>query len=349
MNKKVSSALKYALWIAVAVILLYFSFRGVNWKDFGDALRYCKWGWVVVSMFLGALAFLVRSFRWRMLLTPIDPSTSWVTTFNAYNICMISNLVLPRVGEVVRCGYVVKHSARDAEGKRLATMDKVLGTVVMDRVWDAVSLLVVLAVMVALMWDRFGAFFHSGIFSGAGGNLHIGRWVVILLILGVLFLFLCWLFREKGGIWARVWHFMKGIGDGLKTSFQIKNVWLFILLTAIMWVIYWFMSATILWALQGLDTSAMSPEMAASLQQVEQLGMIDALFLMMMGAISSVIPVPGGFGAFHTVVGGALAAVYGIPFSVGLIFATLSHESQVIADAICGSVSYAFETGRKGK
>ena len=167
MNKKVSSVLKYALWIGVAVILLYFSFRGVNWKDFGDALRYCKWGWVIVSMFLGALAFLVRSFRWRMLITPIDPSTSWVTTFNAYNICMIANLVLPRAGEVVRCGYIVKHSERDKDGKHLVTMDKALGTVVMDRVWDAVSLLVVLAVMVALMWERFGAFFHSDVFAGA--------------------------------------------------------------------------------------------------------------------------------------------------------------------------------------
>lgn len=349
MNKKVSSVLKYALWIGVAVILLYFSFRGVNWKDFGDALRYCKWGWVIVSMFLGALAFLVRSFRWRMLITPIDPSTSWVTTFNAYNICMIANLVLPRAGEVVRCGYIVKHSERDKDGKHLVTMDKALGTVVMDRVWDAVSLLVVLAVMVALMWERFGAFFHSDVFAGAGSNLHIGRWVVVILVAGVIFLFLCWLFREKGGVWARVWNFMKGIGDGLKTSFQMENVWLFILLTAIMWVIYWFMSATILWALQGIDTSSMSAEMAASLEQVNQLGMVDALFLMMMGAISSVIPVPGGFGAFHTVVGGALAAVYGIPFEVGLIFATLSHESQVICDTICGAVSYAFETGRKGK
>lgn len=347
MNKKVSSALKYTLWIAVAVILLYFSFRGVNWKDFGDALRYCNWGWVAVSMFLGALAFLVRSFRWRMLLTPIDPSTSWVTTFNAYNICIMANLVLPRVGEVVRCGYIVRHSARDAEGKRLCTMDKALGTVVMDRVWDIVSLIVVLGIMVALMWDRFRAFFHSDVIAGAGSNLHIGRWTVIILAAVAIFLFLCWLFREKGGIWARVWDFMRGIGDGLRSSFQIDNVWLFILYTALMWLIYWMMSASILWSLQGIDASSMSPEMAASLEQINQLGLVDALFLMMMGAISSVIPVPGGFGAFHTVVGGALAAVYGIPFGVGLIFATLSHESQVIVDAICGGVSYAFETGRK--
>ena len=347
MNKKVSSTLKYLLWIAVAALLLYFSFRGVNWKDFGAALRYCRWEWVIVSMLLGALAFVVRAYRWRMLILPIDPSTSYLTSLNAYNICMIANLVLPRVGEVVRCGYIVRHSARDAQGRRLATMDKVLGTVVMDRFWDAASLLVVLGVMVALMWERFGAFFHSDVFAGAGQNLHIGRWAVVILAAGVVFLFLCWLWRERGGLWARVWGFVRGIVEGLKTSLKIKNVWLFILMTALMWVIYWMMSATCVWALQGLDSSVMSPELAASLDLVNNLTLTDALFLMMMGAISSVIPVPGGFGAFHTVVAGALAAVYGIPFGVGLIFATLSHESQVIADTICGAVSYGIETVRK--
>ena len=88
----------------------------------------------------------------------------------------------------------------------------------------------------------------------------------------------------------------------------------------------------------------MSPELAAALAKVEGLGMADALMLMVAGALSSLIPVPGGFGAFHGAVALTLASVYGIPFEVGLIFATLSHESQVIAGIVCGAGSYIHET-----
>ena len=344
MDKKLSNTWKYVLWTAVAALLLYFSFRGVNWKDFGAALRECRWGYVVLSMFLGALVFFIRALRWRMQLLPLDPSTSRLTCWNAYNICMITNVVLPRVGEVVRCGYVTRHSARDAEGKRLVTFDKALGTVVVDRVWDAVSLLIVFAILLVSMWNRFGAFFTDTLFPSLAGKIHIW-WILALGILLVAgFIFLCWRLRGHEGIWGRVWGWIQGIYDGLLSCLHMRHGWLFILYTALIWGLYWLMSACIIWALQGIDPQGISPELTTALGRIGGLGMADALFLMFAGAVSSVIPVPGGFGAFHGVVAGALASIYGIPFAAGLIFATLSHESQVIVNAFCGACSYVHET-----
>ena len=344
MDKKTANMLRYGLWTAVAVLLLYFSFRGVNWKDFGAALRGCRWGYVVLSMFLGALVFYIRALRWRMQLLPLDSTTSRLTCWNAYNICMITNIVLPRVGEVVRCGYVSRHSSRDGEGKRLVTFDKALGTVVVDRVWDGVSLLAVLLVLLALMWSRFGAFFTDTLFPGLAGKAHLW-WI---LALGVLFagsfLFLCWRLRDREGFWGRLWGWIRGVCDGLVSCLHMRHGWLFILYTALIWGLYWLMSACIIWALKGVDPQGVSPELSAALGQIGELGMADALFLMFAGAVSSLIPVPGGFGAFHGVVAGALASIYGIPFSAGLIFATLSHESQVIVNAFCGACSYVHET-----
>ena len=107
---------------------------------------------------------------------------------------------------------------------------------------------------------------------------------------------------------------------------------------------YWIMSATILWALQGIDTTGLSPEFAGAVDKLNAMGMSDALFLMFAGALSSLVPVPGGFGAFHTVVAGALSSLYGVPFGVGIVFATLSHESQVLTDIILGGCSYVHDT-----
>lgn len=79
------------------------------------------------------------------------------------------------------------------------------------------------------------------------------------------------------------------------------------------------------------------------------LDLVDAFFLMVVGSVSSLVPVPGGFGAYHYLLSLALSTVYGIPMATGLIFATLSHESQALIQIICGAGSYIAETFRPEK
>lgn len=54
-----------------------------------------------------------------------------------------------------------------------------------------------------------------------------------------------------------------------------------------------------------------------AVSRLSELGTSDALFLMLVGSLSSLVPVPGGFGAFHYIVATALASVYGIPVPGG--------------------------------
>ena len=93
-----------------------------------------------------------------------------------------------------------------------------------------------------------------------------------------------------------------------------------------------------------MDTSALAPDLATAVSGLAGLGALDALFLMLAGSLSSLVPVPGGFGAFHYIVATALATVYSVPFEIGIIFATLSHESQTVMHIICGSCSYVSES-----
>ena len=111
----------------------------------------------------------------------------------------------------------------------------------------------------------------------------------------------------------------------------MKRAWLFFLYTAIIWALYWIMSASIVWALQDIESFA-------------QLTLTDAFFLMIAGSISSVVPVPGGFGAYHGVVAGALHRIWKMPMGIGMVYATLNHESQVLTQAVCGLASYIHES-----
>ena len=106
-----SKPFKYVISLAVALVLMWFSFRGVKWDDFIAGLRSCRWEYILLSMAAGIVAFYLRGLRWRELLMPIDPSIKRITTFNAVNIGYIANFVFPRIGELVRCGIIAGNSS----------------------------------------------------------------------------------------------------------------------------------------------------------------------------------------------------------------------------------------------
>ena len=291
--------LKYLLSLAVAAALLYVSFRGVKWADLLAALGACRWGFVLLAMAVGALAFLLRALRWQMLLRPIDPSLRLLPVLNAINISYLANLVLPRIGEFVRCGYITKHSLPGPDGHKRASYDKTLGTVVADRLWDMLSLFLLTLVLLGLFWSRFGGFFRERILAPVSGNAgHTGLMLAGAVLVAAALLWLVWRLRERNVLCGKVWGFVAGMGTGLRDSLRMQHLWFFLLLTVLVWAC----------------------------------------------ALSSLVPVPGGFGAFHYLVSLALTSLYGIPMETAVIFATLSHESQILTQILCGGASYAAES-----
>ena len=276
-------------------------------------------------MIAGAFAFWLRGLRWRQLLLPIDPSTKRITTFNGVNIGNISNFVFPRIGEFVRCGVIVRRADRD----RNVTYDKVLGTVVLERGWELLVMLMMLAIVIVGGFDRFGTFFMEQIWLPMTANTGFSLWwlVLILLVCSAMSVYAVWKYRETNKLCAKIWSIVRGLLQGFSSCLRMEKKWLFFVYTAIIWMTYWFMAASIMWAapfLEGLD-------------------IIDALFLSLVGGLGFAVPVPGGIGAFHFVIALALSVVYGIPMETGIIYATVSHTSQAIMQIVCGAGSYAYE------
>lgn len=337
MKTSVSKVLQYAFWLAIAAALLFFCLRGVDWDEFWEQLQHCRWGWVVLSMGLGAVVFWLRALRWRMMLLPLDETTSRTTCFNAINIGYLVGNVLSRLSELVRCGYVVRHSARDGEGRRKASFDRVLGTVVVDRVWDALTLFLLLGVMLALLWNRYGRMLGETLFGNAASSLIVWGLLFGLLILGILACWLIWKYRERSRLCGKLWGFVAGMLEGFKACLRMKGAWKFFALTAGIWALYWGMISCIVLALP-------LPELAG-------IGPMDTLLLMLVGSIVAIIPVPGAFGTYHAAIALTLSAVCGLPYAdfaaVGILFATLSHESQLLTQVLFGTGSFLHESFRK--
>lgn len=330
MKERGKKILKYAVSLAVAAMLLYFSFKGVRWDDFIDGLRECRWSFVLCSMAAGVAAFWLRGIRWRQLLLPLDPSVRRLTAFNAVNIGYIANFVFPRIGEFVRCGVISARSTRNGGG---ATYDRVLGTVVLERGWDLLSMLVVAVVLLVSRWDRFGTFFVDRMWRPAAESLGFSIWwiVVSLVFAAAAGIWLVWKFRNRNRICAKVASVISGILNGFTSAFRMRGKAMFFAYTLLIWGMYWLMAVFTMMAIPDLGG----------------LNAVDALFLMIAGSFGWLVPVPGGFGSFHFIVSLALSTIYGIPAGLGIIFATLSHESQAVTMAVCGGISYFYETFRK--
>lgn len=328
MTKKTSSILKYIISAGIAALLLYFSFREVKWEDFMESLKQCRWEFIILSMIAGIAAFWFRGIRWRQLLLPIDPQTKRITTFNAVNIGYIANFIFPRIGEFVRCGVISRRSEK-------ASYDKVLGTVVLERGWDMLSMLILLIVLLTARWNKFGDFFMTQMWEPISQRISFSIWwmVTLLAVIGVGAFFLIWKFRDNNGICGKIWNLILGILQGFSSCFAMDGKWRFFTTTAAIWGMYWLMAVATTLAIPALDG----------------LNVIDALFLSLAGSLGWLIPVPGGFGAFHFVVSLALQAIYGVPFELGIVFATLSHESQAITMAVFGGGSYVYETLKSKK
>lgn len=320
MDNKVKNILQSVFWTAVAVVLVWFCVRAIDWKEFLAALKVCKWGHVALSFVVGCIFIAVRGLRWHMLIKPLDPTITQTDVVNAYGIGAIANLALPKLGEAIKIGYIVKDSGKGADGKRRISVDAAIGTYLAEKAVDAVVLVVCTVIFLAGSW---------GIMKD---NLQLGGGVmtwslVALAVLAAAFLLLCRRFKERGGIWEKSWDFICGIGRGLTTIGKLEKPWLFILYTILIWISFWLTSAFIVWALNDMEPFT-------------ALTSADAFGLMVVGNITSIIPVPGGFGAYHGAIATVMQALYGIPMGSGLIYATLNHEAQLIAQAVTGLWCY---------
>ena len=194
MNDTLKKVLKYSASAAFAILLLWFSFRDVEWSDFAEGLKSCRWKFIALSMAAGSFAFWLRGLRWRRLLLPIDGSITRITTFNGVNIGNVSNYIFPRIGEFIRCGVITR---RSKDGK--ATYDKVLGTVVLERSWELLVMLLLLVVVVVGGFNRFGGFFVDEILGPMAQKFNFSVWwlVAILVASVAIVLWMIWRFRES--------------------------------------------------------------------------------------------------------------------------------------------------------
>lgn len=158
--------------ILVSAFFLWLALRGQDLSGTWEALRSADYRFLVPALVLYFVGVWVRAVRWRVLLSPVG-SYPTRSLFPVVVIGYMANDVLPaRMGEVVRV-YVL--SQRERLPKTVA-----LGTVVVERLLDAVVMLFLLA-MAALLVPLNGPIERVALV--ASGLLLVGLFPLVMLVL----------------------------------------------------------------------------------------------------------------------------------------------------------------------
>ena len=307
---------KFVLSLVLAVVLVWFAFRSVDWKAFWEGLTVTRWVWLIPFLAASLGALLLRSFRWQILLAASGRRCAWIDVWDANNIGNMANVAIPGSGEFLRCGYVAR---KEGYGD-------VFGTAVMERVWDFIAIVVM--VILALFMDRatFGPFFAEEVWGPLSDRLNfsMGWLVVLIVILLALFFWAVFHFRHRSKFCGRIADAIASVGRGFASFRKLERRAAFLLYTIGIWLCYLLMCYSMLKAIPAL----------------EGLGLKDALFFTAVGNIASVIPVPGGIGAYHYLIAFSVSSLYGHSWETGILFATLQHELHNFLILILGVISY---------
>ncbi|HNR40908.1 MAG TPA: lysylphosphatidylglycerol synthase transmembrane domain-containing protein [Bacteroidales bacterium] len=329
MRKSLIQTIKFLIFLVIGIILLWLAFRNVETRKLIAGLQDADYKWVILSVIFGLFAYLSRTRRWVLLIKPLGYNPSFKNSFFSLMTGYLANLALPRLGEITRCVALGK--------KEKIPVDQLFGTVVIERTIDLISLLSITVALVLQRGEQINQFLKVSIliplqqkvFSMFGFTWLV--WLVLLIVM-ILALFLLVKFRHrlrKIRFFAKIIDTVKGFVNGLKTIIHLKNKWEFIFHTVFIWFNYTLMTWIVVYAIDSTSHLTFS----------------DSIFLLVIGGLAMSAPVQSGLGAFHYIISRGLAFVKGVKIEDGLVYAFLTHESQLIFVVIVGTISFFMISG----
>ena len=110
MKKLLKKTLKLILPVVLGGFILFWVYRDFDFTKAGDVLLHgTNWWWMLFSLVFGVFAQVFRGWRWRQTLEPLDAFPKKSDCVNAIFISYAASLVVPRIGEVSRCGVLAKY------------------------------------------------------------------------------------------------------------------------------------------------------------------------------------------------------------------------------------------------
>ncbi len=323
MNKRLRTIFQYGFFLGLGIFLVWWSVKDLTSDDkslIKASLKTAKY-WLFIPVFcILFLSHLFRAMRWKLLIEPLGYKPSVANTFFAVMIGYLANQAVPRLGEVLKCTVLARYEKIPA--------DKLIGTIILERVIDAVSLLLVFGITLVIQPDIYSQLIDT-IFNSkkaGGGHKTISSSLVLMILAGLIIILLAiWMIKKKKNFKDLVLLFRRigrSIWQGLSAIQHLKKRWLFIILTTCIWALY----------LAGGYMGFMA------LKETQQFGINEAFTVLSAGSIG-MIATPGGIGAYAYLLQKTME-VYGLNEGIALAFGWILWLAQTSVILIGGLFSF---------
>jgi uncharacterized protein (TIRG00374 family) len=334
MGKKLLNILKYVLLLAISGALMVYAVKDQDMSRIGQHMREANYFWLGITMVLSALGYFSRGYRWKMQLDAAGQRASYWDVYHAMMVGYLANLVLPRMGEVIRCSVLRRNGG--------VPVQVALGSVITERVIDVFVLFSLLGCTLLLDFNKFWAFMVDKLLGGGAQvdalarnrtPLLIAAAIALVLLLSAVWALVRNLERlRQNALFNRLANFLRGLLAGVFSIRRLENKWLFVFHTFFTWLVYFLMDYLAFFAF---------PE-------TYNLGWRAGLAALTFGAVGMAAPVSGGIGTFHLLVQSILM-VFGISPEAGIAYALVVHGAQTLLVVLMGGISFVasmLKTGR---
>ena len=313
MKKITNNIFKVALSLILGGAILYWMYRGFDFKQVEDVLLHkMSWTWMLLSFPFGILAQLFRGWRWKQTLEPLDEHPRMGVSVNSIFLSYAVSLVIPRIGEFARCGILKRWDN--------VSFPKALGTVVTERAIDSLLVLIITGLVFLMQIPVFLNFFDkTGTSMDSILHQFTATGYLVTAICGIAVLILLHLLLKKLSIYNKVKATLSGLWQGVVSLKGVKNIPLFIAFTLGIWVSY-FLHYYL--TFQCFESTS-------------HLSLTCGLVTFIVGSIAVIVPTPNGAGPWHFAVK-TMLILYGIQQNDALYFVLIVHSVQTLLVILLG-------------
>lgn len=293
--------------------ILWWMYRGFNWAAFEHSLvSEMDWTWMWLSFPFGILAQVFRALRWRQVLRPLGQQPRLNTCVNAVFLSYASSLVIPRVGEVLRCTVLKRYDG--------VSFSQGVGTVVTERIVDMVIIALLSLIVFLTQIPVFIDFFQQ---TGVGvggflGQFTLTGWLVTLGC-GILIIATGLYLLHHYELMTRTRSILHELKEGLLSVRHLDGTGRFLFYSLAIWGCYFLHFYLTFFCLSS----------------TAGLGINVAMVAFVVGTFAVLVPTPNGAGPWHFAVKTVLM-LYGVPGDEGALFALIVHSVQTLLVAFLG-------------
>lgn len=314
----INTSIKILLPLILGSGILYWMYRDFDFKQLEHVLwEEMDWTWMLLSLPFGALAEILRGLRWRQILCATGEKPRRSTIINSIFLSYAASLIVPRVGEFLRCGVLKRYDG--------ISFTKALGTVVSERAVDIIVMLLVTSTTMLLQFGVFTTFFEKtgtnidGILSKFSSTGYLVTAICALAVVILLHLLL-----KRLSIYNKVKTTFAGVWQGVKSIGHLSNVPLFILLSFGIWASYFIHYYITFFCFDFTS----------------DLGVTCGLVTFVVGSIAVLVPTPNGAGPWHFAVK-TMLILHGVAEVPALYFVLIVHTVQTLLIMVLGIISMA--------